>query len=195
LYPEDQIALVNASDAAGEREIRLIIQALESNNVGGEAMILAKSKLAYVLGESNPSNFDPDIVSEMGGDEKKAYVNGILRKDPHQALSAALRIAENDPQFLSSVGSQIVAALLHEGEPEETISLILKMDLDATSHKLLVSSAFGSWIDEEPESASQFVLQMPNGSGRQLAIEAIVDYCNRVGDKSSATRWNEYLVD
>lgn len=193
LFPEDQIALVNASNATNAKEISLIVRSLEANGIGGEPLIIAKSKLAYAMGKAEPTGADLQLISAMCDREKEAYVNGIISEDPKLALNATLRLAESDPKILTKVAGQLVAALFEKDRPSDTILFISSIDLDSKNREFLISTAFESWLEEEPESASKFIVDMPRGIDRKTVIMAIVSYCKRAGDEEAASKWEARL--
>jgi len=130
LFLEDQIALVTASNASGAKAIKSIVQALEENGIGGEPLAVAKSKMAYLMGSTDPAGIDSETASVMSKREKEAYINGIISQDPKLALNTTLRLAKSDPEIISEVAGQLVAALFEKDSPNDTISLVSNLDLE-----------------------------------------------------------------
>jgi hypothetical protein len=193
MFPEDLIALANASSAASSKDVSQILRSMQTSGIGGEALTITKSKLAYLYGRDGIPVDSPEIIPMMSPEERSAYIAGIISKDPKLALEEAVKMSKDSTTLLDSMGGPLIAAIFDKDDPARTAAMISSVDVGDQNHDVLVRNLFDYWVEIQPQSASDYISSMEVGDDRVAAIKSLIAYLMRKGDNEAASEWSSYL--
>ncbi len=143
--------------------------------------------------EQLPNQLRDEAIKELSGGITKHFkdTKALLADYVNGSRIPGLRAANYGEMFYHA----LVSDMITQGKAAELLDMAMSGNGTAADKNEIVRSAIGVWAYGQSLEASEYVSQMPGGSQRDTAIQALVKTVMDQGDFEAAQIWIDNIKD